>query len=94
MQKIEGVELKDLVQQASEDFLRKQQLDGVKRIQKLLAAIFDLGLEIKGLESQLTKKREQLVKKQKIVEELKQGNWSILADEEPQKNEDLLEKEV
>lgn len=93
MQKIEGVELKDLVQQASEEFLRKQQLDGVKRIQKLLSAIFDLGLEIKGLESQLTKKREQLEKKQRVVEELKQGNWSILADDESKKN-DELEKEI
>lgn len=92
MQKIEGVELKDLVQQASEEFLRKQQLDGVKRIQKLLSAIFDLGLEIKGLESQLTKKREQLEKKQRVVEELKQGNWSILVDDEPEKSKEL-EKE-
>ncbi len=82
MKSIEGCTPAELIQDASTELLIEQKREGVQKVKKLFAAIYDLStVEIPKLEAELKKKREQLAQKNTILEKLKGGDWSALADE-------------
>lgn len=95
MEKIEGVELTDIVSTASEELLSEQKRNGVNKVKKLFAAIYDLTNELAQIERTKTKKTEQLAKKNAILEKVKAGDWSALVDDQQGKQDgksDMAEK--
>lgn len=82
MKPIPDTELLALVNEASAEYLLEQRRDGIQKVKQLFHAINALAnVDVPKLENDLKKKKEQLAKKQSLLERLRNGDWAALADD-------------
>lgn len=87
MQKIEGVELPDLVAQAANELVNLQRDEAITLIKRKLERVAGLTAEIKKLKNDIKTKEEKLEKTLGLIEKLRSGDWSVLQEEQQQKSE-------
>jgi len=85
MKKIDGIELSDLVHRALQDIHAEEEAKISSLIKKKLIEIEGLATEIQRDEKSLGKKKEKLEKAQAKLNKIKEGDWSVLADNDNQK---------
>lgn len=85
MKKIEELELEDLVKQASELVIKERGDRVVGIIRKEILKCEQLKKDIDSSEKELIKKREQLSKSIEILDKARDGDWSLLREEENSK---------
>ena len=80
MEKIENVDLGNLVTEASNEIIdaRRKQAAGI--IKQQLQRIEQLVTDISNAEKELKKKRDKLTKAQEKIDKIKAGDWSLLAE--------------
>ncbi len=88
MEKLENVNLSELVVEASDALLTEKRNAAASSIKKHLQRVEQLAIDVRKIEKELKSKREKLVKAQAKIEKIKEGDWSLLADKEdgPKKN--------
>lgn len=77
---IEGVNLKDVVEEAATELLVERRHQATSLIKNFLMKVEGVTTEIKQLESQLVGKKETLTKTLDKIERLKKGDWSLLSE--------------
>lgn len=87
MEKIDGVNLEDLVEESSADLIAEKRRSVAGLIKQQLQRMEQLATDVKNLEKQLKGKREKLTKTQEKMEKIKSGDWSVLAEKKEQKDE-------
>lgn len=82
MEKIEGRDLDTIIKKASNEWLEDKERCAIRTIKKLFYALAELQKEIKNLENRTKEKKKILLKKNKIMDRLKDGDWGALSEEE------------
>lgn len=86
MEKVEGVNLNELVAEASKElfaetnYWRRRQAAGL--IKKLLQQREELASDVKRLEKDIQREREALENFQVKIDKIKAGDWSLLATDD------------
>jgi outer membrane murein-binding lipoprotein Lpp len=88
MEKLENVNLAELVVEASDALLTEKRNGAASSIKKHLQRVEQLAIDVRKLEKELKSKKEKLAKAQAKIEKIKEGDWSLLADKDdsPKKN--------
>jgi hypothetical protein len=86
MEKIENIDLNNLVQEVSEQLLDDRRKMAAGIIKKELQKIEQLIIDIKKAEREVKSKQEKLKKAQEKIDKIKSGDWSCL-NESNQQNE-------
>jgi hypothetical protein len=81
MEKLEGVDLKVLVAEASDALLTEKRNSAASIIKKHLQRVEQLAIDVHKLEKELKGKKEKLTKAQDKIEKIKEGNWSLIAEQ-------------
>ena len=79
-EKIEGVDLSDLVTEAAGAVLSERRKQAAGMIKQLLQRVEGAASDIRDLEKQIARKRESMGKAQAKIDKLKAGDWSVLAE--------------
>lgn len=79
IEKIEGVDLADLVTEASTRLLAERRVEAAGLVKNHLQRVEGLTLEVRKKEQELKKLKEKLSKAQDKVDKIKAGDWSVLA---------------
>lgn len=85
MKEIEDVNLKELVENVSQDLLTERRKQAAGIIKQQLQKIEQLVKDISNTEKDLKKKKEKLTKAQDKIDKVKGGNWQILSEIDNQK---------
>lgn len=80
MEKIEGVDLSQLVVESAEELVAEKRKKVGGAIKSLLLAAEQMQIEIRRGKQELQKKEEKLAKTLEKVAKLKSGDWSVLQD--------------
>ncbi len=80
MEKIEGVDLTQLVVESAEELVAEKRKRVGGAIKSLLLAAEQMQMEIRRGKQELQKKEEKLTKTLEKVAKLKAGDWSVLQD--------------
>ncbi len=87
MEKIEGVNLEELVEESSADLVEEKKKSVAGLIKQQLQRMERLATEIKNLEKEINGKRDKLKKIQEKIEKIKNGDWSVLTEKKEQKEQ-------
>ncbi len=87
MQKIEGVEIGDLVQEASKQILLAQKDEVLDLVKKLIQKAHGLTEDVKRAKHELKGKEDKLAKTLARIEKLRAGDWSALQEQQGEKKE-------
>lgn len=87
MEKIDGVNLEDLVKESSADLVAEKRRSIAGLIKQQLQRMEQLATDVQNLEKQLKGKREKLKKTQEKIEKIRGGDWSVLAEKKEQKDQ-------
>ncbi len=80
MEKIEGLNLGDLVSEASRISIAKRKELALSLVSKLMHRIEGLAQEEKKLTQQLKQNNEKIKKAQETLDKIKAGDWSVLSN--------------
>lgn len=79
-EKIEGVDLSTLVEEASTELLGERRSQAASIIKKHLQRVEQLVIDVHRAEKTLRGKKEKLTKAQAKLDKIKAGDWSLLAE--------------
>jgi len=82
MKPIPGVNLKNMVEQASKELIFENRKQAIGMIKKGLKRIEGLAKEIKYFNHELKKRQGKLAKSQEKINKIKDGDWSLLVEAE------------
>ena len=88
MDPIEGINLNELVKNASLSILRERSDALSHDIKKIFCKADQLSVDIKKLTSELNKKEKALDETLNKIKKLKEGDWSVLVKEKENKPEE------
>lgn len=80
IEKIPGVELSELVTEATSELLAERRKKAAGLIKNHLQRVEGLALDVRKKENELKKLREKLTKAQAKIDKIKAGDWSVLSD--------------
>jgi hypothetical protein len=81
MEKLENVNLAELVVEASEALLAEKRNTAASIIKKHLQRVEQLAIDVHKVEKELKSKKEKLVKAQAKINKIKEGDWSLIAEQ-------------
>jgi len=81
MEEINGINLKDVFTEASEQIFNEKKASVIAKIKKLAFKIEALESDIKKNKAAINKKSSQLEGALKLAERIKSGDWSVLVDD-------------
>ena len=84
---IEGVNLADLVSEASIALIKDRRELATTAIKNYFHKLDGLTAEIKSLKNQLSKKEESQARVLEKIKKLKEGDWSVLKDNQGNKDQ-------
>lgn len=82
MEKIENVDLGSLVTEASTELMTDKRKSAASIIKIHLQRVEQLAIDIRHAEKDIKKKKEKLEKAQAKINKIKEGDWSLLAEQE------------
>ena len=80
IEKIEGVNLADLVKEASTELIAERRAQAGNLIKNHLQRVEQLTLDIRNLEKNLKGKKDKLAKAQAKIDKIAGGDWSMLVE--------------
>ena len=80
MEKIDGVNLSDLVEESSTELVAEKRRKVAGMIKQQLQRVEQLSVDVKELEKQLKGKKEKLEKALAKIKKVKEGDWSVLME--------------
>ena len=87
MEKLENVDLSALVEDSSKELMDEKRKQAAGLIKVQLQRIEQLSLDVRNAERTLKKKQEALAKAQQKIDKIKAGDWSLLAEQKDNSNE-------
>ncbi len=82
MDKLEDVDLAQLVEESSKELMVSKRYDAANIIKNHLQRVEQLAIDVRTAEKALVKKKEKLAKAQAKIDKIKEGDWSLLAEKE------------
>ena len=82
MEKIENVNLSELVEESSKELVADRRKQAASIVKKHLQRAEQLAVDVRQAEKSLNKKKEMLKKAQEKINKIKEGDWSLLAEKE------------
>ncbi len=80
MEKIDGVDLSELVEESSTELVTEKRRKVAGMIKQQLQRVEQLSIDVKELEKQLRGKKEKLDKALAKIKKVKEGDWSVLVE--------------
>ncbi len=87
VEKIKGVDLKNLLADASEEAIEEKRTTTKNLIKQFLHRREGLEQDVRRLENQLEKKKKSLKKTDEKLKKIKSGDWSVLSKDNQENNE-------
>lgn len=81
MQKIEGVQLEEVIKDAANELFEEDRLKVNRAIKQVLYRVNGLKLELKEVEKKKSQIEEKLQKAEQKMEKIGQGDWSVLTED-------------
>ena len=92
MDKIPGIDLKEVVDEVTLDVIEEKRNSIKGKIKLIFQTAQDRESEIEALEKQIAKKRQSQDKAMAKIEKLRKGEWSVLHDGQAEKTDKQSEK--
>lgn len=80
MEKLENVNLAELVVETSDSLLTEKRNAAASIIKKHLQRVEQLAINVHKLEKELKGEKEKLAKAQAKIDKIKEGDWSLIAE--------------
>lgn len=87
MEKIENVDLSELVEESSTELVAEKRRKVAGMIKQQLQRVEQLSVDVKELEKQLRGKKEKLGKALEKIKKIKEGDWSVLTENQEGKKQ-------
>ena len=82
MKPVKGIDLKEVLEETSEELLKERRTLVARKIRNLLEQSVEKGKQIKKLTKDLDKLKKSKVKIDEMIKKVQDGDWSVLKDKE------------
>jgi phenylpyruvate tautomerase PptA (4-oxalocrotonate tautomerase family) len=91
MEKIDGINLSELITEASSEVLLEKRREVASAIRQMLNKQISLAGEITKMDKELAQKNKQLIEVNGKLDKIKSGDWSVLNEKKQEQKQECAQ---